>query len=177
MIASIEATLYPIACKINEYLSNYILVFLLLGIGFWYSIKTRFVQIRCFKEGWNSVFGNLMVEVAESIAYDLNREFIVLVRNDGIIGNFEPDAIVEVAGTIGKDGAKGYPFGDISPYYKGLMEGQYAYELLTVEAFLEQDYTKALKALILNRSVVDPSKAKAVLDDLMEANKDYWTLK
>ena len=41
MIASIEATLYPIACKINEYLSNYILVFLLLGIGFWYSIKTR----------------------------------------------------------------------------------------------------------------------------------------
>ena len=125
----------------------------------------------------NSVFGNLMVEVAESIAYDLNREFIVLVRNDGIIGNFEPDAIVEVAGTIGKDGAKGYPFGDISPYYKGLMEGQYAYELLTVEAFLEQDYTKALKALILNRSVVDPSKAKAVLDDLMEANKDYWTLK
>ena len=46
-------------CKINEYLSNYILVFLLLGIGFWYSIKTRFVQIRCFKEGWNSVFGNL----------------------------------------------------------------------------------------------------------------------
>ncbi|WP_302326602.1 6-phospho-alpha-glucosidase [Enterocloster lavalensis] len=125
----------------------------------------------------NSVFGNLMVEVAESIAYDLNREFIVLVRNDGIIGNFEPDAIVEVAGTIGKDGAKGYPFGDISPYYKGLMEGQYAYELLTVEAFLEQDYTKALKALILNRSVVDPSKAKAVLDDLMEANRDYWTLK
>ena len=59
MIASIEATLYPIACKINEYLSNYILVFLLLGIGFWYSIKTRFVQSRCFKEGWNSVFGNL----------------------------------------------------------------------------------------------------------------------
>ena len=49
MIASIEATLYPIACKINEYLSNYILVFLLLGIGFWYSIKTRFVQSRCFK--------------------------------------------------------------------------------------------------------------------------------
>ena len=59
MIASIEATLFPIVCKINEYLSNYILVFLLLGVGLWYSIKTRFVQVRCFKEGWNSVFGNL----------------------------------------------------------------------------------------------------------------------
>ena len=124
----------------------------------------------------NSVFGNLMVEVAESIAYDLNNEFIVLVRNEGIISNFEETAIVEVAGTIGKEGAKGYPFGPIKPYYKGLMEGQYAYELLTVEAFMEQNYDKALMALILNRTVVDPSKAKAVLDDLLEANKDYWTL-
>ena len=59
MFESIENALYPIVCDINTYLSNYILVFLLLGIGFWYSIKTRFVQIRCFKEGWNSVFGNL----------------------------------------------------------------------------------------------------------------------
>ena len=59
MFASIESALFPIVTKINEYLSNYILVFLLLGVGLWYSIKTRFVQVRCFKEGWNSVFGNL----------------------------------------------------------------------------------------------------------------------
>ena len=59
MFESIENTLYPIVCNINTYLSNYILVFLLLGVGLWYSIKTRFVQLRCFKEGWNSVFGNL----------------------------------------------------------------------------------------------------------------------
>ena len=59
MFESIESTLYPIVCNINTYLSNYILVFLLLGVCLWYSIKTRFVQLRCFKEGWNSVFGNL----------------------------------------------------------------------------------------------------------------------
>ena len=59
MFEYIESTLYPIVCNINTYLSNYILVFLLLGVGLWYSIKTRFVQLRCFKEGWNSVFGNL----------------------------------------------------------------------------------------------------------------------
>ena len=59
MFASIESALFPIVTKINEYLSNYILVFLLLGVGLWYSIKTRFVQVRCFKEGWNCVFGNL----------------------------------------------------------------------------------------------------------------------
>ena len=52
-------TLLPIVQKINGYLSDYILVALLIAIGLWYSIKTRFVQVRHFKEGWNSVFGSL----------------------------------------------------------------------------------------------------------------------
>ncbi len=45
--------------KINGYLSDYILVVLLIAVGLWYSIKTRFVQIRCFGEGMRKVFGNL----------------------------------------------------------------------------------------------------------------------
>lgn len=124
----------------------------------------------------NSVFGKLMVEVAESIAYDLNNPFVVMVKNNGLIPNFPADAIVEVDGTIGKDGAKGKYVGEIKPFYKGLMEGQYAYELLTVEAFIEKDYTKALQALTLNRTIVNPEKAKLVLDDLMGVSKDFWTL-
>ena len=45
-------TLLPIVQKINGYLSDYILVALLIAVGLWYSIKTRFVQVRHFKEGW-----------------------------------------------------------------------------------------------------------------------------
>ena len=59
---AIEATLFTIVSKINEYLSNYILVFLLVGVGLWYSIKTRFVQVRCFGEGMRRVFGNLTLK-------------------------------------------------------------------------------------------------------------------
>ena len=55
----IESVLYPIVCDINTYLSNYILVFLLVGVGLWYTIKTRFVQVRCFKEGWKKTFGQI----------------------------------------------------------------------------------------------------------------------
>lgn len=58
MFASLENFLYEITCKINLYLSNYILVFLLLGVGIWYTFKTRFVQIRCFKEGLKQIFGH-----------------------------------------------------------------------------------------------------------------------
>ena len=44
---------------INAYLSDYVLVILLIAVGLWYSIKTRFVQVRCFGEGMRSVFGNI----------------------------------------------------------------------------------------------------------------------
>ena len=59
MLTDLEAVLYPIVSKINVYLSNYILVFLLIGVGLWYSIHTHFVQVRCFGEGMKKVFGNL----------------------------------------------------------------------------------------------------------------------
>ena len=59
MFASVESALLDVVVKINTYLSNYILVFLLIAVGLWYSIKTRFVQVRCFGEGMKKVFGNL----------------------------------------------------------------------------------------------------------------------
>ena len=44
---------------INAYLSDYVLVFLLILVGLWYTIKTGFVQIRFFGEGMKRVFGNI----------------------------------------------------------------------------------------------------------------------
>lgn len=49
--------LLSIVQTINSYLSDYILVILLVGTGLFYSVKTRFVQIRCFGEGMRRVFG------------------------------------------------------------------------------------------------------------------------
>ncbi|MDD6022682.1 MAG: sodium:alanine symporter family protein [Oscillospiraceae bacterium] len=59
MFKAIENALYPIVCDLNNYLSSYILVFLLIAVGLWYSIRTGFVQVRCFGEGMRKVFGNL----------------------------------------------------------------------------------------------------------------------
>ena len=54
--------LLPIVQKINAYLSDYVLIFLLIGVGLFYSIRTRFVQVRCFGEGMKKVFGNLSLK-------------------------------------------------------------------------------------------------------------------
>ena len=51
--------LLSIVQTINAYLSDYILVILLIAVGLWYTIKTRFVQVRCFGEGMRRVFGNI----------------------------------------------------------------------------------------------------------------------
>ena len=59
MLQEVQAALLPIVQTINAYLSDYILVGLLIAVGLWYSIRTRFVQIRCFGEGMGKVFGNL----------------------------------------------------------------------------------------------------------------------
>lgn len=50
--------LLPLVQMVNAYLSDYILVFMLIGVGLFYSIRTRFVQLRCFGEGMRRVFGN-----------------------------------------------------------------------------------------------------------------------
>ncbi|WP_435308237.1 6-phospho-alpha-glucosidase [Sebaldella termitidis] len=122
----------------------------------------------------NDAHGDMIIEVAESIAHNRHRYFIVMVENNGLIENLPDDAMVEVTATLGINGPRPYGVGKIETFYKGLIENQYAYERLTVEACLEGSYTKALQALTLNRTVVDAKKARKLLDALIEANKGYW---
>ena len=122
----------------------------------------------------NDAHGDMIIEVAESIAHNRHKYFIVMVENNGLIENLPDDAMVEVTATLGINGPRPYGVGKIETFYKGLIENQYAYERLTVEACLEGSYTKALQALTLNRTVVDAKKARKILDALIEANKGYW---
>ncbi len=58
-MASLQDALLRAVNSANDYLSSYILVFLLIAVGLWYSVRTRFVQVRCFPEGLRRVFGGL----------------------------------------------------------------------------------------------------------------------
>ncbi|MGI5825688.1 MAG: alanine/glycine:cation symporter family protein [Bacillota bacterium] len=51
-------TLLTIVQTINAYLSDYILIIMLVGTGIYFTIRTRFVQVRCFSEGMRKLFGN-----------------------------------------------------------------------------------------------------------------------
>ncbi len=46
----------------NAYLSDYILIILLIGVGLLFTIRTKFVQVRYFGKGLKQAFGNLSLK-------------------------------------------------------------------------------------------------------------------
>ena len=44
---------------INAYLSDYVLLIALIGVGIFFTIRTKAVQVRCFGEGMKNVFGGM----------------------------------------------------------------------------------------------------------------------
>ncbi len=68
MFSAIENALLPIVASFNEYLSSYILIALLVGVGLWFTIRTRFVQVRYLGEGMKNMFGGLSLKGKEQKA-------------------------------------------------------------------------------------------------------------
>jgi len=120
------------------------------------------------------VHASYIVDLACAIINNTNEIFLIITKNKGVIPNVDENMMVEVACRVGANGVEPLALDPIPTFYKGMMENQYAYEKLTVDGLFERDKTKLLQALALNRTVTDTDTAKAILDDLIEANKDYW---
>ncbi len=58
-MANIEKALLDVMNVINTYMADYVLIALLVGVGLFFTFKTKFVQVRCFGEGWKNVFGGI----------------------------------------------------------------------------------------------------------------------
>ena len=54
-----EQKLLNLVATANSYLADYILIALLVGVGLYFTIRTKFVQVRCFGYGMKKVFGNI----------------------------------------------------------------------------------------------------------------------
>ncbi len=117
-----------------------------------------------------------IVDLARAIAYNTGERMLLIVENNGAISNFEPTAMVEVPCIVGKNGPEPLTQGEIPRFQKGLMEQQVAVEKLVVEAYAEESYQKLWQALTLSRTVPNARVAKDLLDDLIEANKDFWPI-
>ncbi len=59
---NLEQILLSVMGAINTYMADYVLIVLLVAIGLYFTIRTRFVQIRCFGEGMKKVFGDFSLK-------------------------------------------------------------------------------------------------------------------
>ncbi len=115
-----------------------------------------------------------IVQLAGALSYNTYERMLLIVPNNGAIENLDPTAMVEVPCLVSKAGVEPLSMGVIPQFQKGLIEQQVSVEKLVVQAYLEKSYQKLWQALTLSKTVPSASVAREILDELIEANKDFW---
>lgn len=123
---------------------------------------------------YNDVHATYLIELAISIINNRNDICLVMVKNDGIIPNLDPEMMLEAACRVGKYGVEPIHIGAAPAFEKGLLENQFACEKLLVDAIFEQSYQKLLQAFTVNRIVGDTNRAKGLIADYIKANGKFW---
>jgi 6-phospho-beta-glucosidase len=98
---------------------------------------------------------------------------VVDVRNGGAMPDLPDDAVVEIPTRIEFDGAHPAPLTPLAPEMLGLVEAAKAYERLAATAAMTGSRDAALKALLANPLVDGFETAAAMLDPLLEANRQH----
>ncbi len=117
---------------------------------------------------------SFIVDLARAIAFNTGERMLLIVENNGAIANFDDDAMVEVPCIVGSDGPEPLTQGKIPQFNRALMMQQVTVEKMVVEAWIEKSYQKMWQALTLSKTVPNARVAKELLDDLIEANADFW---
>ncbi|GEN29959.1 6-phospho-beta-glucosidase [Cerasibacillus quisquiliarum] len=95
------------------------------------------------------------------------------VENNGAISNLPNDTVVEVNCVVTKNGPTPLAVGSLPYTINGLVQQIKSFELVAIEAAVTGSYEQALLALCLNPLVTDDQTAKFILDDMLEAHRDY----
>ena len=134
-------------------------------------LKTGKVDANTFYAGSH---GDWIADLSAALKNDTKARFLIITENRGAIPNMPYDAMVELPAYIGKNGPEVIARDNIPLFQQGLMMQQLNSEKLLVEGCVEGSYEKVLQAFTLNKTVPSMSVAKAILDDMIEANKGYW---
>jgi len=120
-----------------------------------------------------ALYATAAVTAAEAIACDKNELHVVASKNNGAVPFMDDNDVVEILCKLGKKGIEPQRVSVYNEYVKGLMRAVKAYEKLAVRAALEGDRDIALEALMAHPLVGDISKAVPLLEEMLEANKEY----
>jgi 6-phospho-beta-glucosidase len=118
-------------------------------------------------------YSDAAVRLITSIYTDKRDIQPVNTRNNGAIASIPDDSAVEVSCVITKDGPKPIAMGDLPVAVRGLVQQIKSFERVAIEAAVTGDYNTALLALVINPLVPSDTIAKQILDEMLEAHKEY----
>lgn len=93
--------------------------------------------------------------------------------NRGAIQSIPYESAVEISCVITKEGPKPIIMDELPVAVQGLVSQIKSFERVASEAALSGDYNKALLAMTINPLVPSDTIAKKILNDMLEAHKDY----
>lgn len=118
-------------------------------------------------------YSEAAINLIDSIYNDRQDVQVVDVQNHGTIPQLPDDCVIETNCVIGKHGAKTLADVQTPVEVLGLIEQVKAYEILTIEAAIEGNRTKALLALMNHPLIHDVKDARGILEEMLEAHKEY----
>lgn len=118
-------------------------------------------------------YSDAACNLINSIYNDKKDIQVVNTLNNGAIRDFREDSAAEMSCVITKEGPKPLSIGYLPVAVSGLVNEIKAFEILAAKAAVEGDYNAALQALCINPLIPSDDLAKTILDEMMEAHKEY----
>ncbi len=118
-------------------------------------------------------YSDAACELIASIYNDKKTRMVVNTTNKGAISDLPYDCAIEISAQITSHGPEADNWGSFDTGSRGMIQVQKAMEELTIAAAVTGDYGKALQAFTVNPLVPAGKLAKACLDEMLVANKDY----
>jgi 6-phospho-beta-glucosidase len=118
-------------------------------------------------------YSTLATQLIDSHYNDLGQVHVVNVRNNGAVKEYPADWVLELPARVDRQGVHPLPADPLPAVCFGLVSQVKMYELLTVEAAVHGDRNAAYQALLAHPLGPSADKAQAVLEDMLETNKQW----
>jgi 6-phospho-beta-glucosidase len=120
-----------------------------------------------------ALYSEAAMRLILSLMFDRRDVQILVTQNHGSIPDLPDDASVEVPCVVGAHGVTPLHMGHLPETIRPLCQQAKAWESWTVEAGVTGDRNAALLAMMTNPLVPSFEVAKALLDDMLPANKEF----
>jgi 6-phospho-beta-glucosidase len=138
-----------------------------------YADENEFVKPPELSMRGGALYSEAALQLILSLTFDRRDVQILVTRNNGSIPDLPDDASVEVPCVVGAHGVTPLHMGPLPETIRALCQQAKAWESWTVEAGVTGDRDAALMAMLTNPLVPSYDVARALLDEMLPANKEY----